>query len=87
MHTLRIIVAGLALLLFLLIVSWLWGGATGAGFAACAFVPIWLACSLANLWIGVKRAGYSVREELPILVIVFSVPALAAWVARRLLAG
>lgn len=87
MHTLRIIVAGFVLLLILLLVGWLWRASAGVGLAACAFAPVWLACSLANLRAGVKQAGYTVREELPVLGVVFLVPVLAAWVAWRLLAG
>lgn len=43
--------------------------------AAKLFVPFWLAVSIANLWIGVRRAGYTVAEEIPILMVVFAVPA------------
>jgi hypothetical protein len=39
------------------------------------------------MWVGVAKAGYSVRDELPILFIVFLVPAvvagLAAWRLAR----
>jgi hypothetical protein len=31
-----------------------------------------------NMWIGVARAGYSFREELPIFLLIFLVPAAAA---------
>jgi hypothetical protein len=34
--------------------------------------------TVANMWVGVSRAGYAVREELPILLLVFAVPALLA---------
>jgi hypothetical protein len=30
------------------------------------------------MWIGVSQAGYSVREELPIFLLIFLVPATAA---------
>lgn len=39
------------------------------------------------MWVGVAHAGYSVREEAPILLIVFALPAavaaLAAWQLAR----
>ena len=41
----------------------------------------WLVVSLVNMWVGVTKAGYSVREEFPILLIVFLVPALLAGLA------
>jgi len=34
------------------------------------------------MWIGVSRAGYSVTEELPILLLLFVVPAVAAVLVR-----
>jgi hypothetical protein len=30
-----------------------------------------------NMWIGVSKAGYSVADELPILLLLFAVPAAA----------
>ena len=46
--------------------------------ATWAFVGIWLAATVFNLWVGVSHAGYSVREELPILLLLFGVPAVVA---------
>jgi hypothetical protein len=45
---------------------------------ARSFLPLWLIASAVNMWIGVSRAGYSVREEAPIFLVVFAVPAAAA---------
>ncbi|VWL97697.1 hypothetical protein [Burkholderia lata] len=86
MHTLWTIVAGVLLLAVFVLFGQLWGAqAASLAFAAKAFVPVWLGLSLVNLWIGVQRAGYGVREELPILVIVFGVPAALAVAAALLL--
>jgi hypothetical protein len=30
------------------------------------------------MWLGVSRAGYSFREELPIFLVIFAVPAAVA---------
>jgi hypothetical protein len=46
--------------------------------AAKIFIPVWLAIAIVNLWVGVSKAGYTLREELPILLIVFALPAAAA---------
>lgn len=43
-----------------------------------AFIAIWLVATLANMWLGVSRAGYSAAEELPIFLLLFLVPAAAA---------
>ncbi|WP_434212840.1 hypothetical protein [[Pseudomonas] boreopolis] len=79
MHMLLVILGGLVLLGVFGLFGWLWGGhAAGVAVAAKAFVPVWLVLAVANLWVGVHHAGYSVREELPILVVVFLVPAAVA---------
>jgi hypothetical protein len=49
-----------------------------ATIATWAFVGIWLVATAFNLWVGVSHAGYSVREELPVLLLLFGVPAMVA---------
>jgi len=62
-----------------LLVARLRGGAPAVfAFAVKLFMPVLALVALANLWVGVTRAGYSVKQELPILVIVFRVPAAPA---------
>lgn len=79
MHMAMVIGGGLVLLGLFLLFGKLWGGLEPAyAFAAKAFIPVWLIVALTNMWVGVARAGYSVREELPILLIVFLVPAAIA---------
>lgn len=79
MHMLLVIVGGAVLLGVFLLFGKLWGGdTTGLVLAAKAFIPVWLLVSVANLWVGVQHAGYGLREELPILVVVFLVPAALA---------
>jgi hypothetical protein len=89
-HTLKVIAGGIALLgLFLLAGRWLSPGAPLAGMATAArwFIPVWLIAAVVNMWIGVAKAGYSVTEEAPILLLVFAVPAgvalLLAWHVAR----
>jgi hypothetical protein len=80
MHTVIVIASGLLLLGFMLLTgNW---ASMGVAKGALLFIPIWLALSLANLWLGVSRAGYSVGEEAPVFLVVFGIPAalgLAAW--------
>ena len=80
MHTVKIIAGGFLLLgMFLLAGRYLSGGRPGAvASAARYFIPVWLVAAGINMWLGVSRAGYSVREEAPILLLVFAVPAAAA---------
>ena len=44
---------------------------------AILFVTLWLGISAANLWVGVAKAGYTLKEELPIFLL-FGVPAIVA---------
>lgn len=79
MHMLLVIAGGAVLLGLFLLFGKLWGGdSAGLALAARFFIPAWLAVAVVNLWVGVHHAGYSVREELPILLIVFAVPAAMA---------
>jgi hypothetical protein len=50
--------------------------------ATALFIVLWLAIAATNMWIGVAKAGYSVAEELPILALIFGVPAAVALLAR-----
>ena len=73
--------------LFLLF-GWLWGAsATAVSLAARGFVPVWAIMAVVNMWVGVTQAGYTVREELPILGVVFIAPAavalIVAWPLAR----
>ena len=86
MHTVYVIAGGLLLLaIFALLARGLRGApAATRGRVLLAFLPVWLACATFNMWVGVSRAGYSVADELPILLLVFAVPAaVALWLWRR----
>ena len=77
MRTFLLIVGGLAALGgSLLVASW-FGTGWRAPFAGVGkvFIPIWFCLSVLNLWIGVKQAGYSIGEELPIFLLIFTLPA------------
>ncbi|PSH65233.1 hypothetical protein [Phyllobacterium sophorae] len=82
MHMLMVIAGGIVLLGVFLLFGQLWGATTPAlSTASKFFIPIWLAVSVANLWVGVNKAGYTVAQELPILLVVFAVPAAVAAIA------
>jgi hypothetical protein len=85
MHTVLVIGAGFVLLGICLGIGRLIGGPGPASLASAArsFVPVWLFGSLINMWVGVSQAGYSIAEELPVLGVVFSIPALVAIVLWR----
>ena len=80
MHMALVMGAGVLLLVVFVMFGWLWGASAGGmAMAAKVFVPVWLLVAAVNMWVGVSHAGYSVREELPILAIVFAVPGVIAW--------
>ena len=79
MHVVMVIAGGLVLLGLFVLFGWLWGAnAAGRALAAKAFMPAWLLVAAVNMWVGVAHAGYSAREEFPILLLVFAVPAVVA---------
>lgn len=82
MHMAMVMGAGVLLLVVFVMFGWLWGAsAAGMALAAKFFVPSWLVVALVNMWVGVTHAGFTVRQELPILLIVFALPAVVAAVA------
>ena len=50
--------------------------------AVGTFLTLWLLATGFNLWVGVNKAGYSVSEELPIMLLLFAVPAVSAILIR-----
>jgi hypothetical protein len=89
MRTVVVILSGI-LLFGLCLAGRRWLGGAGPESVAAAvqiFLPVWLGAALLNMYIGVKRAGYSVAEEFPIFLVIFAVPALVAlvvlWKAGR----
>lgn len=79
MHMLLVMAGGVILLGVFALFGKLWG-ADVAGIAAGArlFIPVWLVVAITNMWVGVTKAGYTVTQELPILAVVFIVPAILA---------
>jgi hypothetical protein len=47
--------------------------------ATYTFMVLWLAATTFNMWVGISHAGYSLREELPIMLVLFAVPAATAF--------
>jgi hypothetical protein len=56
--------------------------ATAPWVATLVFTGGWFVLAGANMWIGVAKAGYSVREELPIFAVIFLLPVVVAAVLR-----
>ncbi len=46
--------------------------------ATAAFVALWFVAAASNMWIGVSQAGYSFKEEVPIFLLIFLLPAAMA---------
>jgi len=80
MHTLKVIFGGFLLLgVCLLLGRWI-SGATATVVATTIkyFLVLWLAATLVNMWVGVSKAGYSIKDEAPVALLVFAVPAIVA---------
>jgi hypothetical protein len=81
MHTILVLAGGFLLLGTCVLTGKLVGGSDAAmAKGAIAFLPLWLVAAALNMWAGVAKAGYSVREELPIFLVIFAVPATVALV-------
>lgn len=46
--------------------------------AVGGYVVAWLILAGVNMWVGVSKAGYPVTDELPIMLLIFGVPAAVA---------
>jgi hypothetical protein len=77
MRTFLFVAGGLATLSGSLLVARWFGAGWRTLFADVGkfFIPIWFCLSALNLWIGVKQAGYSIGEELPIFFLIYTIPA------------
>jgi hypothetical protein len=84
MRTALFLLAGFLLLAALLVLARLFSEhyPSATSWATFGFVAVWLLVTAANMWVGVNRAGYSAAEELPILLLLFGVPALTAIVLK-----
>ncbi len=80
MRTTLILTAGFFLLGAFLIFSKLFTAhfPSATTWATYGFLALWLLATGFNLWVGVSKAGYSFSEELPIMLLLFSVPAVTA---------
>jgi hypothetical protein len=56
--------------------------ASAAGTAIPVFIVLWCLVAATNMWIGVNHGGYSVMEELPVFLIIFLPPVLAALLVK-----
>ena len=81
MHTLTMVVGGLVALGIFALAAVLLRRRVADG--ARAFILPWLAASVVNMLIGVYWANIPFSVELPVLVVVFGVPAAAAWFTAR----
>jgi hypothetical protein len=83
-RTLLFLAAGLLLLAAVLLLGKLFSShyPEATRLATIAYIALWFMIAGANMWIGVARAGYSVAEELPIFLLIFGVPAVAAMLLK-----
>ena len=84
MRTLWIIMGGVALWAVCLGAAKLIAGQDAVALtrATQIFLLVWLLLAGLNLWVGVTRAGYTLREELPIFLLIFALPAALALFVR-----
>lgn len=84
MRTVLFLVSGLLLQAAFFILAKLFAenAPSATAWATGIYVALWFLVTAANMWVGVSKAGYSVAEELPIFLLLFTVPAAIALVLR-----
>ena len=83
LHTVKVIGVGFTLLAAWLMAGLILGGSGQPTFlarSALVFIALWFVGAGINMWVGVSKAGYSVKEEIPFFFIVFLIPAAVALV-------
>ena len=84
MHALRMTVLGFVVLaIFFLGARLLNRGQDRKIDGAWIFIWVWLVAAVINLLVGVFAAGIPLIVEIPVLAVVFGVPALVAWYLSR----
>ena len=81
MHTLMMIVGGFVALGIFILAAVLLGRTLADG--ARVFIFPWLVAALVNMGVGVYWANIPVSVEIPVLLVVFGVPAGVAWLLAR----
>jgi hypothetical protein len=56
--------------------------ASSMNLATGIFVVVWFVAAGFNMWMGMTKAGYSFREELPIFLVIFLLPTMVAVVVK-----
>lgn len=82
MRTLIIIAIGITLAVVCLLGGRYYADREGLIFSTRLFLIVWLIVAAVNLWGGVSKAGYSIKEELPIAALVFLPPGAVAMCLR-----
>jgi uncharacterized membrane protein YidH (DUF202 family) len=82
MRTALIVLMGFALWGLCLGVGKMIGAREAMGAATAIFCGVWFVAAGVNMWMGVTKAGYSLREELPIFLAIFLLPAIVAVVVK-----
>ena len=84
MRTSLFLLAGLLLLVATTVLTRLFASnyQNAPNVALVIYLLAWLALAAFNMWTGVTRAGYGAMEELPIFLLLFGIPAIAAVLVR-----
>ena len=84
MRTALFLASGFLLLAAVLILARLFSEnfSSATVWATAGFIALWFLVTAANMWVGVAKAGYSASEELPIFLLLFGTPAVAALVLK-----
>jgi hypothetical protein len=83
-HTLRMTILGFVVLAIFFLGARLLNRGEGKPVdGAWIFIWVWLVAAVINMLVGVFAAGISLVIEIPVLAVVFGLPALVAWYLSR----
>jgi hypothetical protein len=84
-HTLRMTILGFVVLTIFFLGARLLNRSKGGKpvDGAWIFIWVWLVAAVINLLVGVFAAGIPLVVEIPVLAVVFGLPALVAWYLSR----
>jgi hypothetical protein len=77
MHTVVVLVVGFGVLGLCALIGRLLGGVSGTPLRHSPSFPCGSSGQASNMYMGVKRAGYTLADEAPIFVLVYAIPAAA----------
>lgn len=85
MRTAIILLGGIVLWAVALMLAKRFGkpGGTAIADTTLAFITVWLLGTLTSVWISSAQGGHPLRDEIPVFIVIFAVPAAIAAIVKK----